>query len=543
MKQVFTFLFTIILFGNVYPQSNKVELKILSSETGYSLVPEQIQISNINREVSIDLKNKVDNYYAVNLTEGKYLLSVRKEGYSACESYFSIEGKDIKYDIYLDPVVKNPLLKTDRIKSLMKDNASFLLGYVVDDETGEPLNSVIVKDESNSNASTNANGYFEFYLQAVCEKRSFVNLTFNKAGYSVEEYKDFELFPNTDFIFTVRLKKEKSQVFIQNNKLTEPVCDECNNKEPLLNPPVSGFVLPVNIRVGRNCTGTNCSYAQVYSIETYCKYVLPAEIYSCWGNISGGMNSLQACAVAVRTYGVYYVYNPINPSLYDICDNTYCQYMGNVTSNNTNNAVDNTFRNILVNSGGVVRSEYSAENNNKGCGNGYSGTGSSWPCIFDPVCTNGTPNGHGRGLCQWGTVRWATGTLVYTSSPCSPGPPHSYGNKTWQQILNHYYNVSPQNWTVYLGITATMISSSCLPQATNPCSTITITNSINATSTVSLMLGASIAPVGTTNWISDPSHDVKLTFNQGTGSYNRSFTIPCSIQPGTYDLLTAVWYD
>jgi hypothetical protein len=44
---------------------------------------------------------------------------------------------------------------------------------------------------------------------------------------------------------------------------------------------------------------------------------------------------------------------------------TYCQYM-EAYPNNTNNAVDNTFRNILANSGGVVRSEYSAENNNKG---------------------------------------------------------------------------------------------------------------------------------------------------------------------------------
>jgi len=57
------------------------------------------------------------------------------------------------------------------------------------------------------------------------------------------------------------------------------------------------------------------------------------------------------------------------------------------------------------------------------------------------------------------------------------------------------------------------------------------------------MLGTSIAPAGTTNWISDPAHDIILTFAQGTGNYNRQFTVPCTVQPGVYDLLTAVWYD
>jgi len=217
--------------------------------------------------------------------------------------------------------------------------------------------------------------------------------------------------------------------------------------------------------------------------------------------------------------------------------------MGSVTSTNTNNAVDNTYRNILTNTAGVVRCEYSAENNNKGCGNGYSGTGSSWPCIYDPVCLNASPNGHGRGLCQWGTVRWATGTYVTTSRPCSMGTPHGYGTKTWQQILNQYYNVSPYNWSITLGTTAAINSSTAVPSSSNPCTTITITNTVNATNAVSLIIGASIAPAGTTNWISDTPHDVKINFAQGTGNYNCLFTIPCNTQPGVYDILTALWYD
>lgn len=544
--------FTIVIFLTVcsltvFTQTNNVNIQIFSSESGYAVIPEHFKITDYNTKQPVNY-----NYGSyINLPDGDYLLQIYKQGYTGCETYFSVKDKDISIRIFLDPLTPDPLLKSERIKQITKKDHSLVLGYAVDDITGEALGNVIINDgKSNITSTTNSRGYFEFYLPAKCDIRTVADISFSSAGYSNKEFNEFEITPETDYIFTVRMERSSSslpQINGYDGQLpligTESgECEDCDKTNPFLNPAVSGFVVPLNIRVGRNCTGTNCTTTEVYTLETYCKYVVPAEIYACWGNLAGGMNSLQACAVAVRTYGVYYVYNPIS-SNYDICDNTYCQFMGSTTSTNTNNAVNNTYRNILVNSGGVVRSEYSAENNNKGCGNGYSGTGSSWPCISDPVCLNRASNGHGRGLCQWGTVRWATGKLVSTSSPCNLGTAHSYGTLTWQQILAHYYNVSPYNWSVYAGITGTINTSVCVPQSSNPCSTITITSNVTATGTASLMTGASISRSGTTNWISDPGHDIKLTFSQGTNNYNRQFTIPCNTQPGTYDLLTALWYD
>ncbi|RPI17487.1 MAG: T9SS C-terminal target domain-containing protein [Ignavibacteriae bacterium] len=537
-------IFLLFIGSSVYPQNNfNVHIKVFSSENGYPLTPDNLFIATKdNRDNSLSYKIN-SNTLSLSFRQGEYSLSIIKKGYSSCETYFILDKNDISYDIFLDPVDKDPLLSSNRIKQIVNDKSTLLLGYVVDKVTGNPLNSVVIKDvKTNLSAVTNSKGYFELFLPSACDIKCKADIRFEKPGYTTEEYNDFEITPGTDFIFTVRLRNGST---IHNNKKDDiNNCTECTNPANPYSPFVnSGFVLPVNIRVGRNCTGTSCTYAEVFTVETYCKYVLPAEIYSCWGNLTGGMNSLQACAVAVRTYGVYYVYNPINPSLYDICDNTYCQYLGSVTSTNTNNAVNNTYRYILTNNNGVVRSEYSAENNNKGCGNGYSGTGSAWPCIYDPVCMNKTPNGHGRGLCQWGTVRWATGTFVTASSPCSMGASHTFGIKNWTEILTHYYSVSPFNWSITQGTTATVNSSSAVPSTANPCSTFTVTYNVTANNSAPLMLGASIAPTGTTNWISNPPHDIKLTINQGTGNYNRLFTIPCSAQPGTYDLLTALWYD
>ena len=511
--------------------AGNIELKFFSSETGYLVTPDHLIVSDaFNSKNTITIPHNSNNSYTAQLRAGSYLITVFKSGYNSSQTGFTIDENDVKYDIFLDPVSSNQMLNPQRIKNLLKPDKALLLGYVVDDITGEPLVDVALTDGSSKTlAKTDGTGYFQVELPAVCEQRTTLDLNFEKAPYNKEEYNSFEITPNTDFIFTVRMKSGLQNISSKYVPVSEK-CSDCTPQAIFTDIAVTGFVLPLNIRVGRNCTGTSCTYAQVYSLQTYCKYVLPAEIYACWGSLSGGMNSLQACAVAVRSYGMYYVYNPINPALYDICDNTYCQYMGTVQSTNTNNAVDNTFGYILSNTSGVVRSEYSAENNNKGCGDGYSGTGSAWPCIYDPVCTGSTPNGHGRGLCQWGTVRWATGRLVTTSSPCSQGNIHSYGTKTWQEILSHYYSVSPINWSVTLGTYAVINTSAAVPASANPCQQITINNNVTSSSAVSLIIGASIAPAGTENWISDPAGDIMTGVYSGQRQLHKEFyySLQCS---------------
>lgn len=543
MKNLILIVF-ILLISLFPPQlfSGEIELNFFSSETGYRIEPDIIQFTNsYNNSANISFLKNENNSYKKVINNGSYKLISYKYGYGFVQCELNVNAGSNIYNIYFDPLIKSPMLQESRIRSLLKTDNALILGFVVDDQTGEPVfNAEVTDSKSKVIAKSSPDGYFQFYRHALCETRTFTDLNFSGAGYKTKQFTSFEITPKTDYIFTVRLKRGSGTENI--NSSTVESCEECRQQSVINDAPVSGFVVPLNIKVGRNCTGTNCTTSQVYSLQTYCKYVLPAEIYSCWGNLTGGMNSLQACAVAVRTYGTYYVYNPIN-SNYDICDNTYCQYMGSVTSSNTNTAVDNTFAYILTNSGGVVRSEYSAENNNKGCGNGYTGTGSSWPCIYDPVCSGFSPNGHGRGLCQWGTVRWATGRVITTSSPCSQGSAHSFGTKTWTQILDHYYNVSPSNWHTTLGSYGTINSSTASPNTANPCATIIINSNVTANNPASYMIGVSIAPAGTSNWISDPINDVKRTFSSGSANYLRNFKIPCNTASGNYDMLTALWYD
>lgn len=67
--------------------------------------------------------------------------------------------------------------------------------------------------------------------------------------------------------------------------------------------------------------------------------------------------------------------------------------------------------------------EYAAENNNGACADGETGDpANNWPCMNDLACKGTSFNGHGRGMCQWGSQR------------------HAVDGKSYTWILNHYYN-------------------------------------------------------------------------------------------------------
>ncbi len=185
---------------------------------------------------------------------------------------------------------------------------------------------------------------------------------------------------------------------------------------------------PTSIRVGRSCSCASCSTVVTVSMETYVKRVLPNEWIASWN-----AESLKAGAIAIRSYGAWHVYHPKSSS-YDICDTTCCQKYGTTQYTSTDNAVNATAGLYLVDGNdNIVRAEYSAENNDSGgrdgCGNCYiSNKPDDGVCLSDSVCCGYTQNGHGRGMCQWGSQRWAANRGM-----------------GYQWIIDHYYDAF--GWT------------------------------------------------------------------------------------------------
>lgn len=173
------------------------------------------------------------------------------------------------------------------------------------------------------------------------------------------------------------------------------------------------------------------------SLETYVSRGVDNEWISSWESPVGaaGRHAMRAGAVAYRSYGAWYVNNPINAS-YHICSTTCCQAYDTTTSAQSRNAASFTQSVVLSKDGlSIFRSEYSSENNSLWgsgcvnndltCGSGKAGSPSTgWSCISDhPNCAPRVCFGHGRGMCQYGSNFWANNS-----------------SKDYLWILDHYYN-------------------------------------------------------------------------------------------------------
>lgn len=173
---------------------------------------------------------------------------------------------------------------------------------------------------------------------------------------------------------------------------------------------LAAYTVPQTIRVwrrGLDGSTASCSgRVDVIPMEQYVKGVLPHEWISSWHD-----ESLKAGAVAIRTYASWWVNAGGKYSCADLDDTTASQVYEDEFLPVTDAAVDATAGVFVVRDGDLVFAEYSAENSN--------------PTEFgvdEPHCDGLSVFGHGRGVCQWGTQRWA-----------------SNEGRTFDWIVTHYY--------------------------------------------------------------------------------------------------------
>ncbi len=283
-------------------------------------------------------------------------------------------------------------------------------------------------------------------------------------------------------------------------------------KQPVWLPP------PPLIRVGQDCSGRTCTRVVILSLELYVASGLDEEWIASWP-----AHALRAGAVAYRTYGAWHTAHPIAPD-YDICNTTACQvWDGSDIYLTVMDAVRHT-RGILLAKGTTFAfTEYAAENNDCGCGDGWAGTGDSWPCIPDSVDAGFPCYGHGRGMCQWGTSRWAD------------------RGKTWVWMTRHYYE--PGGYTLSTPLTFREVFHT--PDTLRPGDTLELTFVLEGWMEDTLphgMLGASLYHT-VYGYVSDPLHDAPVVFLPGVQSLHRILVVPPDLPAGTWEILWGLWLD
>lgn len=408
-----------------------------------------------------------------------YLVSVFKEGYETMEEVF-VEPTNGGYtDFILSPVDRSDPENRYGAANL-GEREGRIVGYVRDSDSGEALSgATVVLSGQNREVAADSDGYFSLVYQVAALDETdpaqieLDTLRISAAGYIPQERQYVQLFSgsaqkyliNLDALdpalggldpFPVRIIDERlsrgGAAALSDLKTSNPPPGRAGTPEDLGPDDPSVQVAPVidsinkmggirshTIRVGLSCSCRSCSRVQVMGLEAYCRLVLPREWPASWN-----FNSLEAGAVAVRSYGASFIVNPIS-SQYDICTTTCCQAYGPPENSRTNQALRDT-EGLFVVVGAVrwqdgnrpFRAEYSSENNlAPPCRrDGFTG-----PCLSDVVCTGTRTNGHGRGMCQFGSRRWGG------------GEPRSGGVKDSVWILEHYYPNNPgyQGQNVKLG--------------------------------------------------------------------------------------------
>ncbi len=421
---------------------------VRDAENGYG-INSQINISGNGKEYSME-SNESGHVIFIN-KEGRYDVTFNAGGHNSLHTYFYIEhGNTINIQVNMDRINRTPVNDENISGALIE-------GFVIDFATGQPISGITVFMGEQKKTTSDMKGHFSIFsneysvINNTEDRPVRKSFTFSAPGYSSFLVENL-LLVSTKISINIALQKGQGQeiencfqhvlddtqkdaeIYEQNNSAVD------NNSENKSNNSVttaSGCTVPTTIRVGISCSCTTCSSVSVMSLQTYTEKGIDNEWIPSWNS-----NSISAGSVAYRTYGAWYVNHPVKTN-FDIASSTCNQAWGSAVYANCQVAALATVGMVLTMDGvNPARSEYSAENNGLGaaastsCGNCKSGTGNTYPCFSDNLCCGKTRSGHGRGMCQWGTQRWALGGQNYS----------------W--IIDHYFTIG--NMTV-----CGTVSSSC----------------------------------------------------------------------------------
>ncbi|MGH9842165.1 MAG: SpoIID/LytB domain-containing protein [Blastocatellia bacterium] len=421
-----------------------MNISFRDSATGYA-VPTSFSAENQKEGARIAMVPDAAGRGQYQLAAGRHNLEVAARGYRPLKTHFEIDPQTpLAVTVWLDPLEIPEELRPEVVAAKRIPGYTMLRGHVADAQAGRPLAGARIRlENAGVEAQTDERGYFVLYALAPP-----VNATeeLPKTDHLVAEFAGFKtyrianvLLAEGDVHFKIELEqgegtveRDKGHKMLRSaeelkDTQRRPQESTTDHHTPQLETKTTGVAqatnvaVPTSIRVGFNCSCATCSTVQVYTLDTYVRLGLDDEWISSWNS-----NSLKAGAIAFRSYGAYHVYHPRNVN-YDICSTTCCQVIDpNDSSANTDNATSATSGVIVVDSAGTEPffAEYAAENNDNFCADGFTGSPSfNWPCMNDFVDAGSTFNGHGRGMCQWGTQRWAINQA-----------------KDWTWIVNHYYN-------------------------------------------------------------------------------------------------------
>ena len=504
----------------------------------------------------------------VPLASGRWQLDLIAAGYRNLQTTIeSAGGDELPLTILLDPIVPPAtLIEIERLAASEPAHA-WLFGYVRREDDATPIVNAHVS-AAGARTISDPDGHFVLDLGAVAEGDNALDDSFAL----LVEADGFARYTLTGLTRSAGLQQRLvslgngapafrfNEIGARDQRQSTPLIAMEQSTHAFAQPMAgtsallaSALTPPASIRVGyadaactTPCCTATCSNVCTLSLETYVRRGLDSEWIASWNT-----QSLRAGSIAYRSYGAWRVQNPIRPT-FDICSSACCQVNDAGTSSSTDAAVARTPGILLTRSGNSAFSaEYSAENNSwddpgdaltcsnsdLSCGNGNVGSpANGWPCLGDAVALNRGCFGHGRGMSQWGTQRWAI-----NATP-----------QRWKWIVDHYYNDNANQTGAGTGQRNALMTSplvltdlSVSPSSIAPGGSVSISATamnVAGAAHAHLLIGASLYRIGV-GYLDDAGNDSVLSLAPGSQPIQRDFAVPLTATAGSYDVLLSLYLD
>ncbi len=215
---VLSLLFIALLVTSSFAQQGSnsgFNFRFVDEVTGARVLPYEVIVkerNNRNLQYKIDAgKIAANGTVFLPMTNGVYDVTVSAVGYKRVATYFEVKDKKINVNFKMEPQSPPAEVSVDYLRSLRKADAMIITGYVMADELGLPLDSVLVYSaDKAARTVTDKRGYFKLVLplpvsEAQVEARNRV--LFTRYGYTTEARQRFDMWPNGDAMLKIRLKR------------------------------------------------------------------------------------------------------------------------------------------------------------------------------------------------------------------------------------------------------------------------------------------------------------------------------------------------
>jgi hypothetical protein len=211
-------------------EAQPVQIRFVDSATGQAVKPTIVEAAPPDgRSIRRVRRNGVSaaGRTTLNLDTGAHSIRVVAPGYQPMTGEFVVPpGNPYQLVFHLDPVTPPAEIDPATIATWHRINETIFLGYVVADETGQPLADALVRTEpSGRETRTDERGFFQLYVPVQTRAEASAtpaNLQFSHPGYRTEARAYLELWSQGDWIYRIRLERGHEVKTVDERQLRPP---------------------------------------------------------------------------------------------------------------------------------------------------------------------------------------------------------------------------------------------------------------------------------------------------------------------------------